>query len=103
MTASKHLHINWYVLSDAFSATISWCLFTQIIKALLHEQSNSLWENISNPFFQITIIIIPLFWVCLFMLTGFYRQYLIKKSRLNEFTSTFIICLTGTLFLFYLE
>jgi len=35
------------------------------------------------------------------MLTGFYRQALYKKSRLNEFTSTFIVCLVGSLLIFF--
>jgi exopolysaccharide biosynthesis polyprenyl glycosylphosphotransferase len=35
------------------------------------------------------------------MLTGFYKHALIKKSRLNEFTSTFIVCIAGSLLIFF--
>ncbi len=101
MKQYKPLHINWYVLSDAIAATIAWLLFGWVRQLLLHEFSVGLLPIIGNTFLQISLIIIPLFWVCLFMLTGFYRQSLYKKSRLNEFTYTFIVCLVGSLLIFF--
>ncbi len=97
----KPLHINWYVLSDAIAATIAWLLFGWVRQLLLHEASVGLSQILGNTLLQISLIIIPLFWICLFMLTGFYRQSLYKKSRLNEFTFTFIVCLVGSLLIFF--
>ncbi len=97
----KPIHINWYVLSDAVASTIAWWLFAWVRRVLLNEPSAGFLHIGGNRFLQITLIIIPVCWICLFMLTGFYRQSLLKKSRLNEFTSTFIVCLVGTLILFF--
>jgi exopolysaccharide biosynthesis polyprenyl glycosylphosphotransferase len=101
MTRFKPLHINWYVLADAISAFIAWWLFTCLRKLLLQEPLSGLFGIFSETFFQASLFIIPIFWISLFMLTGFYSQALIKKSRLNEFTSTFMVCLVGSLVIFF--
>lgn len=100
MKSFKSLHIKWYVLSDAVTAIIAWCLFAWVRRILLNEPPH-IWQILRDPFFHITLIVLPLFWICLFMLTGFYQQSLLEKSRLNEFTSTFIVCLTGSLLIFF--
>jgi exopolysaccharide biosynthesis polyprenyl glycosylphosphotransferase len=101
MERYKPLHINWYVLSDAIAAIIAWWFFAWVRKVLLGEASENFLLIGGNIFLQVSLIIIPLFWICLYMLTGFYRLSLYKKSRLNEFTSTFIVCLVGSLMLFF--
>ena len=100
MKSFRSLHIKWYLFSDAVTAIISWCLFAVLRRKLLHEPFN-IRQIFQDSFFQVTIVLIPLFWVSLYMLSGFYRQSLVIKSRLNEFTSTFIVCIAGSLLIFF--
>jgi polysaccharide biosynthesis protein PslA len=102
MKGFKPLHINWYVLSDAIAAAVAWWLFAWIRRNLLHESPSALLSLTDDKAFQLTVLLIPCFWVALFLLTGSYRQSLYRKSRLNELTSTFIVCLVGCVFLFFL-
>ncbi|WP_207496544.1 sugar transferase [Aridibaculum aurantiacum] len=102
MKSFKPLHINWYVLSDALASAIAWWLFALVRRHLLNEQPASLLELRNDAALQVSIWLVPIFWVSLFLLTGSYRQSLYQKSRLNELTNTFIICLVGCIFLFFL-
>ncbi len=56
---------------------------------------------LADPFFWRVVFIIPFFWLILFLLTGSYRTSLYEKSRLNEFTATFITSLIGSLLIFF--
>ncbi len=68
----------------------------------MHEQPDDLFQIVLNdPIFHVTIFLIPLGWIIFFSITGAYSQSLYKKSRLNEFTNTFIICLIGCLLIFF--
>jgi exopolysaccharide biosynthesis polyprenyl glycosylphosphotransferase len=102
MKAFKPLHINWYVVSDAITAAIAWWLFAWVRRDLLYEFPLELLAIKDDRAFQISVLLIPCFWISLFLLTGSYSQSLYRKSRLNEFTSTFIVCLVGCLVLFFL-
>jgi exopolysaccharide biosynthesis polyprenyl glycosylphosphotransferase len=101
MNTSTPLHIKWYVFSDLIASIAAWMIFAGLRITLLDEPTDLLTHLTSNLFFQATLVIVPMYWVCLFMLTGSYSQELTKKSRLNEFTSTFIVCLIGTLGIFF--
>ncbi|TDH26499.1 sugar transferase [Segetibacter sp. 3557_3] len=102
MKSFKPLHIGWYVFSDVLAAAISWWLLTLIRKILLEETGTTLLQILStDPAFHVTVIFIPVFWILFYALTGTYTQSLYKKSRLNEFTNTFIISLIGCLMIFF--
>ena len=101
MKGFKPLHLNWYALGDAIASALAWLLFAIVRRHLLHEHPASI-EGLSNDsFFLVSILLVPFFWVSLFLLTGSYSQSLYQKSRLNEFTSTFIVCLAGCILLFF--
>ena len=102
MKAYKPMHINWYVLSDAIAAAIAWWLFALVRRYLLNEHPATLLELSYDPAFQVSILLVPCYWVSLYLLTGSYRQSLYQKSRLNEFTSTFIVSLVGCIILFFI-
>jgi polysaccharide biosynthesis protein PslA len=101
MKSNKSLHINWYVISDALASLIAWWLFAWVRRSLLHEAPAGFFQIPYDSYFQFTWVIIPFIWISLFLLTGSYRQSLYKKSRLNEFTSTFMVSLAGCLLLFF--
>ncbi len=102
MKAYKPLHINWYVLSDAIAAALAWWLFAVVRRLMLNEYPADLFSLSHDPAFQVSIFLVPFFWVSLFLLTGSYRQSLYQKSRLNEFTTTFVVSLVGCIILFFL-
>jgi tryptophan-rich sensory protein len=101
MKSDKHLKIYWYVLSDIIAASIAWWVFTWFRRYRLKEGNTTIGEMFSDPFFQGSVIVIPLIWVILFLLSGFYSESLYRKSRLNELTSSFTVCLIGCLVIFF--
>ncbi|MDB5249327.1 MAG: sugar transferase [Segetibacter sp.] len=101
MKRIKPLQIHWYIFSDVVSATATWWLFTWYRRNVLNEAHTGLWEMTADSFFRTSVVVIPILWVCYFSLTGFYGKSLYKRSRLNEFTSTFLVSLIGCLLIFF--
>lgn len=101
MKKYKPVKIYWYVLSDLAASTVAWWIFTWYRRNLLHEAHTGLLEMTNDPFFNISVIVIPIIWASFFLLTGFYKEALYKRSRLTELTSTFIACLIGCLLIFF--
>lgn len=101
MKPYKTLHINWYVFSDGLTAFAGWVLFALVRRGLLREQNNLNLFLLHDSLFHATLILIILFWITLFLLTGAYSLPLYKRSRLNEFTVTFMVCLVGCLIIFF--
>lgn len=95
MPLRKKIHIGWYFASDLFTAIITWILLFEVLKTLL--QQPIYMENgygASKHFFGY-IFLVPLLWVTLYFLTGTYTS-LYKKSRFDEITTTFLMCLFGS-------
>lgn len=65
------------------------------------EGHTGFFQMLGDDFFQVSIIVIPIIWVSFFLLAGFYGPSLYKRSRLNELTSSFIVCLIGCLLIFF--
>ena len=101
MKQVKPLQIYWYTLTDIVASTGAWWVFTWYRRNKLKEAHTDFFDLIQNHFFQWSLVIIPIIWVCLYLLTGFYGESLYRKSRLNEFTSSFIVCLIGCLIIFF--
>lgn len=101
MKSYKPLQIYWYIVSDMLASIVAWWIFTWYRRNQLHEAHTGLWEMTSDGFFRASLIVIPIIWSCFFLLTGFYREALHKRSRLTELTSTFIACLIGCLLIFF--
>ncbi|HVG42069.1 MAG TPA: sugar transferase, partial [Chitinophagaceae bacterium] len=95
MPLKTNIHPAWYTISDFICTAIAWGLFFILRKVLLNQ------PLILDPNFWAGILIIPLGWLCLYLLTGSYGS-IYKKSRLGEFTKTFIVCIIGCIFLFFL-
>ncbi len=101
MKTFKPLKIYWYVVSDVIASILTWWLFTWYRRNKLNEAHTSFLDLTKDSFFQASVLIIPLIWVCLFLLSGFYKQSLYQRSRLNEFTDTFMVSLIGCLLIFF--
>lgn len=101
MKTFKPLQIYWYVVSDIIASILTWWIFTWYRRNKLNEAHTGLVDLTKDSFFQTSVIVIPFIWISLFLLSGFYKVSLYQRSRLNEFTDTFIVSLMGCLFIFF--
>ncbi|MDZ4810314.1 MAG: sugar transferase [Bacteroidota bacterium] len=100
MKSGKQISIAWYVVIDFITASLAWASFFFIRKWLLKETITDGSQFMLNNKFWLGILFIPLGWLALYTLVGAYRR-LYKKSRLFEFTSTFVCSLIGCIVLFF--
>ena len=101
MRSKKPIPVAWYAMADYFSAALAWAFFYFLRKWLLNENIEVAGQLQINNKFWLGIIFIPVGWLMLYTLVGTYHS-LYKKSRLEEFTKTFICSLLGTVILFFL-
>ena len=95
MRFKKYIHPAVYTTTDYITTAIAWGIFFALRKLLLSQPLHF------DYHFWLGIFFIPVGWLCLFLLTGSYGN-IYKKSRLGEFTKTFIVSLIGCLFLFFI-
>lgn len=90
-----------YLILDVLSAAISWFLFFSYRKEVV--ESNYYGEDIPLMYdskFWIGLVSISLFWVCLYTLSGYYRE-VYRKSRLAELGQTLLQTLIGVIIIFF--
>lgn len=96
MPLKKLIDPRWYAVSDYLGAALAWGAFYMLRKELLGEESFAI-----DTKFWLGTFFIPLGWLFLFTLVGSYYS-IYKKSRLVEYTKTFICCVLGSVVLFFL-
>ena len=100
MNSGKQISIAWYAVVDFITASIAWAGFFFTRKALLNEDISDAGQLQVDYKFWLGITLIPAGWLALYTLVGTYHS-LYKKSRLFEFTNTFICSLIGSVILFF--
>ena len=100
MRTGKQIPVAYYAVVDFITASLAWASFFFFRKWILQETISEE-EIILNKQFWLGILFVPAGWLMLYTLVGTYRQ-LYKKSRLFEFTSTFVCSLIGCIILFFL-
>ena len=101
MNSNKQIAIAWYAICDYMMAAIAWGFFYFVRKWLLKEDITAAGKLQINATFWLGVTLIPAGWLILYSLVGTYHS-LYKKSRLFEFTSTFVCSLIGCILLFFL-
>jgi polysaccharide biosynthesis protein PslA len=101
MTKNKQIPVALYAIMDFMMASLTWALFYFARKWLLNQNLSSGGTLQVNDKFWLGIIFIPIGWLILYAIVGTYRS-LYKKSRLFEFTTTFVCSLIGCIILFFL-
>ncbi|MDR1725090.1 MAG: sugar transferase [Bacteroidales bacterium] len=90
-----------YIVSDLFSALLSWILFFLFRKISIE---NGDFDDINQVFsdrnLYIGMFFVPLFWLFLYYTQGSYKD-VYRKSRLRELSQTFWITLTGIVIIFF--
>jgi len=97
----KSVQIARYVVFDFFTAAASWALFFLYRKMILEPVyfGTRFPLNLDLRFY-LGVLIIPLFWILLYYLSGYYKDPF-RKSRLSELGQTFFISLIGVTVLFF--
>jgi polysaccharide biosynthesis protein PslA len=101
MKKNNQIPIAFYAFTDLIMASLAWGCFYFFRKWLLKEDITAQGSLLVNYKFWLGIAFIPVGWLILYTLVGTYHS-LYKKSRLFEFTSTFVCSLIGTIVLFFL-
>lgn len=101
MKIFKPLQIYWYIASDVLATIFAWWFFTWCRRNWLSEAHTGFFEMTRDSFFRSSVALIPIVWVCFFLIAGFYKSTLYQRSRLNEFTSTFVVTLIGCMIIFF--
>lgn len=89
-----------YIISDLVSVLLAWTLFYTCYIDSSPQQAFFLFVPASpDQEYLYGIIVMPIFWVFLFYLAGFYRD-LFRRSRLKEFGKSVAVTFSGILILF---
>lgn len=98
--ASRRLF--WHLLGDFTAAALGWlALFLyrkNVIEAVKHGYQIPINQDIK---LYLGLIFIPLFWIFIYALTGYY-QFILRRSRLKELENTLVTSLIGSIVLFFL-
>ncbi|HTX87549.1 MAG TPA: sugar transferase [Bacteroidales bacterium] len=98
---NKKLQVFKYVLSDFLAAAVAWTLFFVYRKyAVDQEIFRHAGVIFQDPKLYLGVIVVPLFWLVLYVLIGTYRK-IYRKSRLREFGQTVLITFIGVTILFF--
>ncbi|MCE3279539.1 MAG: glycosyl transferase, partial [Bacteroidetes bacterium] len=104
----KYLHMNKslqvlkYILADIISAAAAWTLFYSFRKLYIEsgKYGTAIPVIFDKQFFS-GLIIVLIFWLFLYVLTGTYKN-IYRKSRLREVGQTLLITIIGVIILFFL-
>ena len=91
-----------YLIFDFFTAGAAWTLFFLFRKIYIEplKFGYKIPIEFSLKYF-LGLIILPLFWITLYSLTGYYKD-IYHKSRLKELGQTLFISLIGTVIIFFI-
>lgn len=98
---NRNIQVFKYAIADYIAAAIAWGLFFIYRKYSIDPQIlSNLNEIFEDPNFLIGILLIPIFWLFLYVSIGTYRK-IYRKSRLKELGQTLLISIIGVLIIFF--
>lgn len=98
---NKKIQVLKYVIADYLAAAVAWGFFFIYRKYSIDPQIlSNLNEVFVDPNFWYGIVLIPVFWLFLYVLIGTYRR-IYRKSRLKELGQTLMISFIGVLIIFF--
>lgn len=100
MNSNKQITPGFYAVIDFITASIAWALFFFIRRELLGQPVIENGHLLTDKNFWLGISCIPAGWLALYITVGSYKN-LYRKSRLFEFTSTFVCSLIGCFIIFF--
>ncbi|MGC9344106.1 MAG: nucleoside-diphosphate sugar epimerase/dehydratase, partial [Bacteroidales bacterium] len=99
---NKRKQVSRYIISDFITAAVSWSLFYIFRKEYVEplKFGYDIPLQFSERYF-LGLSIIPVVWILLYYLTGYYKD-IYRKSRLNDIGQTFFQSILGVTMLFFL-
>jgi exopolysaccharide biosynthesis polyprenyl glycosylphosphotransferase len=99
---NKKLQVFKYIFADTFSAITAWTFFYSFRKLYIESEKfgTAIPVIFDNQFFR-GLVIISIFWLFLYILTGTYKN-IYRKSRLREVGQTMLISIIGVIILFFI-
>ncbi len=98
---NKHKQVAKYIIADIVAAALAWSLFFLYRKYKLdHQIFYNLEQIFSDVNFYYGVMIVPVFWLILYVLVGTYKD-IFRKARLRELGQTLLITLIGVVFIFF--
>lgn len=92
---NKNVQIAKYVVADILTAAFAWIVFYTFRKVNIEKT-----DVIYNDSFFVAIIVIPIYWITLYSLSGYYND-IFRKHRLKEIGQTLLLSIIGVVFLFF--
>lgn len=101
MRFRKKIGIITYVIADYLSAMVVWAGLFFYRKFAIEDLSFDLrGQVLEDNNFYAGVLGIPVIWIALYFVAGTYTD-IYRKSRLAEFTRTFVVTFIGVLFIFF--
>lgn len=98
---NKKLQVFKYLISDLLGSAFAWVIFHYFRKRIIEPQVFGEYYGFElDPRFQLGLLILPVFWVLLFNINGFYRD-IFRRSRLKELGLSIWITFAGVLIIFF--
>lgn len=90
-----------FVIADYFSAVLAWSIFFFLRKSAETQAMNDTFQIVLNDTkFYFGILIIPIFWLLLYAISGSYHN-VYRKARMSELGQTLLITLIGVIIIFF--
>jgi exopolysaccharide biosynthesis polyprenyl glycosylphosphotransferase len=98
---NKRLQVLKYVSADFLTAALAWSVFYVFRKVYIEpvKFGKAVPVTFDSKFYW-GLLLIPLFWLLFYYLTGTYRN-IYRKSRLRELGQTLLYSLIGVIFIFF--
>ncbi|HOW30291.1 MAG TPA: sugar transferase, partial [Bacteroidales bacterium] len=97
---NKKVQTAKYVIADFLSAVIAWSLFFAYRKHIETQGEDLIRLILADRNFYYGTLIIPLFWLFLYAITGSYHR-IMRKARMRELAQTLLITLIGVIIIFF--
>lgn len=101
MRLYRKIGILTYIILDVTTATLSWIILYTYRKFYIEKIPADNFLEVYDPNFILGIILIPLGWIFLYIISGTYTD-IYRKSRLAELGRTFIQTAIGVILLFFI-
>ncbi|MEN8118354.1 MAG: sugar transferase [Bacteroidota bacterium] len=98
---NKRGQVAKYLFFDFLASVLSWTVFFIYRKKVIEPQRFGIDIPVEfNKEFYLALIIIPVFWITFYYVTGFYKQ-IYRRSRLLELGQTFLTSVVGVIIIFF--
>ncbi len=98
---NQKVQIAKFVTADLIAAAFAWSIFFFLRKSAELQSMNDTLEIVLNDKkFYTGIIVIPLFWLLLYLLSGAYHN-IYRKARMRELGQTLLITIIGVTIIFF--